>query len=337
MSLCSVARPSSLRRSAWGAELAAAGVGDGFDVGQARRVDEHHVGAVGRERLAADRAGEDAREVEHAHAAQGALVCAQHGQRQRRGVADALDGEQRLRRQGLRLRRGVPFVETAQRGDDEALRRSGVFEIARLPLRHARFGIGARGGRGVELHQAQRAVAVMREVRMHAHPAVGALVEARELVPDIGHVPVEAEPARAFERRVQHVDRHVLPRHAALVRQLAGRERGGGDGALRRRADRERRGQHGIGAAQFRKGQGLIGQARLPPDRGQNFIRIHLRSPMKKAGPARAALLPVCRKACGLTGSAWRRSWPAACRSSRPVPARRPSGLRAPRPSRRGR
>ena len=58
-------------------QLAAAGVGDGLDVGQPRRVDQHHVGPVGRERAPADRAGQDAREVEHAQARERPLVLAQ--------------------------------------------------------------------------------------------------------------------------------------------------------------------------------------------------------------------------------------------------------------------
>ena len=48
--------------------LAAAGVGNGVDVGKVRRVDEHHVGAMGRKRATGDGSGEDAREVEDAHA-----------------------------------------------------------------------------------------------------------------------------------------------------------------------------------------------------------------------------------------------------------------------------
>jgi hypothetical protein len=133
--------------------LAAAGVGDGFDVGQVRRVDQHHVGAVRGQRAAADRAGEDAREVEHLHAFQRALASRSGGSGERAPHRRCGDGEQRLRGDGLRLARGVPLREAAQRGDHQARHRRGLLEVSASHCQHRLLGVRAFGGGRVEPQQ----------------------------------------------------------------------------------------------------------------------------------------------------------------------------------------
>jgi len=71
---------------------------------------------------------------------------------------------------------------------------------------------------------------------------------------------------------VQRVDRDFLSRHAAPVPQFAGGERRSCDAGLRRKADREGRRQHRVGARESRKSQCLGGQPRQLPEIGQDFF-----------------------------------------------------------------
>ena len=81
---------------------------------QMRGRDVEHVGAVGRERAPAHRAGDDARQVQHLDAGERPLA---RGQRLRRRVADPLDAEQRQARDRAALRMRVPFRERSRCGD----------------------------------------------------------------------------------------------------------------------------------------------------------------------------------------------------------------------------
>jgi hypothetical protein len=71
------------------------------------------------------------------------------------------------------LRMRVPFGERARCGDHEACGGGGVLEHARAPASERRLdrrALGVWPGRKAE--QAQRAVAVVGKVGVHAHPAV---------------------------------------------------------------------------------------------------------------------------------------------------------------------
>ena len=235
-----------------GRQLAAAGVGDRIDVGQVRRVHQHHVGAVGGQRAAADRAGEDARQVEHAHAGERPAVCGSARQRAAgaspmRSIATSGCGGDRS---ALRVR--VPFVEAAQRGDDEAglawrpVRSRAASSRASAARPRA---LGVRADRQAE--QSQHAVAVVREVGVQAHPAAtGTRVQRRPACPRLRRTTVDREAAAALERRVAHVDAHLLAQAVAPVADLGGGQRRGRERRLRGGADRERRRQHRVGAGQ---------------------------------------------------------------------------------------
>src|SRR5262249_782475 len=101
--------------------------------------------------------------------------------------------------------------------------------------------------------------------------------------------------ARAFERRVQHVHRDLLPRCAPRMPQLAGRKRGGGDGALRCGTDREGRWQDRVGTVEPRESKRFTGQPRLLPDGLQAFDGIHgvFSLPQKRKGRFARTTLPL--------------------------------------------
>ena len=206
-----------------------------------RRVHEHHVGAIGGECPSGHRAGEDAREVDHVHTGQRTRVRVQGRQTARRRVADAVEGNQRLRRDGRAMRMSIPRVEAAQRGDDQARVGRGLFERERILRCECSNDIVARhrvARRQPE--QAKRAIAVVREVRMNAHPAAAARVQAGILLPRRRNTPVDREPVAAFVCRMTHVDRYPLSGPAAQQAQAGRCQRRCGDGRLRRGADAKR-------------------------------------------------------------------------------------------------
>jgi len=61
---------------------------------------------------------------------------------------------------------------------------------------------------------------------------VSAAVQARKFVPQLGHYPVDAEPAAALPRRVQHLNHYFLPWRAALVTELTGGYGSSGDAGV---------------------------------------------------------------------------------------------------------
>ena len=91
-----------------------------------RRGDVQHVGAVLGERARARRAGEHAREVEHAHAGQRPVAIRE---RLGRGVADLLDLEHGLRCEQRPLWMCEPFVRCATCRRAQPLRRERVLEL----------------------------------------------------------------------------------------------------------------------------------------------------------------------------------------------------------------
>jgi hypothetical protein len=188
-------------------QLAPAGVGDRLDVGQRRRVHQHHVGAIGGQRAPANRPGENAGEIEHTQPLQRPGVGGQRRQGQRRRITDALDAHQGQRRDGARLRMQVPLFEAARGRDHQSGPRRGVLEFLRPPARQRRrhrltLGRWAR----LAAQQAQGAVPVVREVGMDAHPVrrlgIAAAVETGDLVPGRRHPAIDRKQPRALDGRV---------------------------------------------------------------------------------------------------------------------------------------
>jgi len=157
----------------------------------------------------------------------------------------------------------VPLIEAAHGGDHHAGIGGDLLEIARAPARQGALDhFAGRGLAGRTAQQRQRAVAMVREIGMDAHPAaVAAWVDAGDLVPDIGRHAVDLEVAAALLRRVAHVHRHALALPAAQMPDLGRGQRGGRDAGLGGRADGERRGQHRLGAMQLDVVERLVGQA----------------------------------------------------------------------------
>src|SRR5262249_48018344 len=138
---------------------------------------KQHLGTVGRERAAADRAGDDAREVEHLDAGQ--WPAATRRQRPWRGVAGLVDAEERQPGGGETLAGGVPYVGRGGHGNPQAGLGRGGLERLRLPTvelaLHARAVV-------VAAEQLERAGTMVRQVGVHAHPtAVAAAIEAGNL------------------------------------------------------------------------------------------------------------------------------------------------------------
>jgi len=96
---------------------------------------------------------------------------------------------------------------------------------------------------GVRLHCAlwrtalQHPIAVMDEIRVHTHPAVGTAIQAGELVPHLGYPAIEAQPRPALDRGMGHVDTDLLGRLATLAAEFVRCQSGRGDAHLRGRAD----------------------------------------------------------------------------------------------------
>jgi hypothetical protein len=253
--------------------FAAARVGDRCDVRQMRRIHEHHIGAVSRERPAAHRPREDAREVQHLDAFERTLIKCERRQLDRRRITDTLDGEQRLRRNCAALLRCIPLLERAQRRRDQLRIGHGGFEFDRVPRHQCSLRVFAFCIRRVEPEQPQCAVAVMPEVRVDSIEAVLAWVQAREGVPQIGHAAVDREPAGAFERGVVHLHAHALAGCAARVAQFAGGQSRSSDRRLRRVADGEGGWEHRVLPGEMDETQRILRQLCEPPETGEGFAR----------------------------------------------------------------
>ena len=220
-----------------GAALAVAGVHQDLGlIGQVRGRDMQHVGAVLRQHAAAGRAGQHAREVERAHAAQRPLA---FRQRPRRRLADLHDVDQRQLGDGDAVRMGVPFLAAAHQAADAAAVGDRLLDGEPVPFgdglgqRLARLGLGAR--------DAERAGAMMRMVGVQEHDApvarrvvAGQRIPRHRLLAVLQHVGVGAQR----RRRGVAVDRHGLRLAGPEPPQVGDRET---DRAQRRRAGRRRR------------------------------------------------------------------------------------------------
>ena len=290
--------------------LATAGVGDGRDVGQRGRVDQHHLGAISRQRAPGHRPGQDACQLQHPQAGQRLRAITQRGPGQGggrlAGGLDAADAHQRLRGQHLALRVGVPLLEAAGRGHHQAgigglgLEGFGAPAAQRLLHRVAPGGVTRR-----QAQQPQRAVAVVREVGMDAHPARFAIgpagVQARHRVPGRQLATVDQEVGAAVQRGMGAVHRHplALADAAAQVPQLCRRQRRRAQGRLRGRGHGKRGGQHRRIAGDIGAGQCRFRQAGRAPQRLQRPCRrcltAHASAPVLSA-PCARALRPGSRR-----------------------------------------
>jgi len=206
--------------------------------------------------------------------------------------------QQRQRGDGLALQVQVPFVEAAQRGHHQAGVGGGLLEVEGVPalqrMPHVgRFGTTAFG----QAEQAQRAVAVVGEVRMDAHPAAGSVVaaagvQARQLVPQLQRLAVDEEMGAGLQRRMAHVHRQALLQAVALPAKFGCSQRTGGQRRLGGRADGEGRGQHRLGAGQVDALQCLVGTEGGLPELAQSGPRlrgIHVRPHNPGAMASRSA------------------------------------------------
>jgi len=128
---------------------------------------------------------------------------------------------------------GVPLGKVAKRRGDQPAVGGRLLDIQRLPPQHGPFDVGAHGRLRIQSQQAQRTVAMMAEVGVDAHVAVGAWVQAGKRIPQFGHLAVQREPTGTFGGGVGGVDRHALAGHTARMAQFAGGQRRRGDADLR--------------------------------------------------------------------------------------------------------
>ncbi len=204
------------------------------------------------ERASARRPGEDAREVERAHAGQRPVAARQ---RPRRGVADAdhLDGGQRFERAALRVR--APLVRRPHHGAAHAARGERVLQRLRVPTA-ARRGDLRRIEAAAE--HVERAVTQVREAAVQVDPAAVAafvqrdgriaFVRARRR---IAIEPLEQE-AEQRRRRGSDVDRHALACAASQHRQFRCGCATRGERRCRGLAGAELRRDDGVGAGDLR-------------------------------------------------------------------------------------
>ena len=192
-----------------GAALAVAGVHQDLGlVGQVRGSDMQDIGAVLGQHAAAGRAGQHAREIEGAHAAQRTLAFRQWP---RRRLADLDDVDQRQLGDGDAVRMGVPFLAAAHQPADAAAVGDRLLDGEPVPLgdslgqRLARLGLGAG--------DAQGAGAMMRMVGVQEHDAPvarrvvsGQRIPRHRLLAVLQHVGVGAQR----RRRGMAIDRHAL-------------------------------------------------------------------------------------------------------------------------------
>ena len=175
----------------------------------------------------------------------------------------------------------LPLRAAAHGGDRQPAGRGPGFEIIGTPLLQGLFHASARGvGAGGQAQQRERAIAVMVEIRMNAHPArrangLTAGIEPGDRRPQIGLHAVQREIAAGLEGRVLGIDRHALQRPTGRAPAFdLGRGQRGGAGA-------DLRGLHHLETARKslgRSGQGnarerVLGQALVTPKRGQRRMQ----------------------------------------------------------------
>ena len=224
-----------------------------------RGANGQHIGAVLGERARRHRRGDDARQVEHAHALQRAqrrLRMANRRVRLGRCVADALDLEQGQGRNGDGLRVRLPFVRRANEGGAQAGRSEPRLQVSGLALRHRSGHGGAAVGATQHL---QHALVVVREVGVELHPAVvGRLVIAEDrarFIPRRLAIDRQVAIAAEHRQRAPHADLDGLWPAAARLPDLRGGERLRGNRRGGHRADLEGRRQGAFGLGEAHAGQ----------------------------------------------------------------------------------
>ena len=235
--------------------------------------DAQHLGAVSREAAPADRPGEHARKVEHAHATERPHAVADllGG-----AVADAADLKEREAGDGAPLLVVAPLLAGAHERGAPACGDDLRLEALTVAGRNGRRD-GLALVRGIE--DLERGVAVVHEVRVQADPAaVGGLVEPGDRVPERRWLGiVEAQITLATEDRagVAEVDRDGLCAPRALRPELTRREacradRGGG--CL---TDAKHRGQRGVDAAERDSLERCGVEPGAIPEPAQRFVGVH--------------------------------------------------------------
>ncbi len=210
--------------------------------------DQQHLRAVRRQRAGRHRPGDDARQVQHPHAAQRPR---RRRQRLGRRVADALDPHRRVRH-GLTLGGGLPTPPRVR----NALTHSPAAAAApRTPAPANRQGSSHRRAVVAAAEQAQHAVAVVREVGVQSHPAIRRPDTARRSRPTgrpvARHRTRNSRLGAELRRGVPHVDGDVLHGAAPRRPQHGGGQPGGSKADLRRGADGEAGRQHGVAPGQM--------------------------------------------------------------------------------------
>ncbi|KGC40188.1 hypothetical protein DO73_4613 [Burkholderia pseudomallei] len=231
----------------------------------ADRIDAQHLCAEAREKARRDGAREDARQIEHAHAAQRPL--GRHRPRGARAVdTHVVVNHQRLRAHRAPLRIARPFVLRAHDGRAAAVLDDRRFERVAAPLPD-RAGDGLPLGRRAE--HGERGRAMMRRVRVQPDPAVGRAVVARDRIPQRRHVPAARTQRRAEpDRCVAAIDTHAGQPARRAMHELGERDARRADRGRGEIGDRKGRRQHAR-AAECQRAQPLGIAVRGLPDVAQ--------------------------------------------------------------------
>jgi hypothetical protein len=163
-------------------------------IGQVRRADLQHFGAVLGEALGASRSGKHAGEVESPHAAERTL---RRSELFYRGICNPLDRQERLRRDCPRLRVLTPRRMAAHISRAAAGGVDRLFERSAVPGATRFFRAGALVRCAEHAH---RRFAVIWEIAVDADPAVANRVEPAQGIPDRRCLAVHAQVSRASQR-----------------------------------------------------------------------------------------------------------------------------------------
>ena len=275
----SVAAPAWSRRSSEAERLPRpVSVTRSSRFGQVRALMRSTSAPCAAERAAADRAGDDARQVQHAQAGSGRPAAAAAAT----GGASPIRSIETAGRPATAWPCGCASHSAKLRMAATHMPASAAASSKSKPSQ-PRSGGSHRVAVVGAAEQAQHAVAVVREVRVQPHPAaVAASDRRRRCGPSVsgGGPALDAECAfgAEFGRGVAHVDRDALAAAGALAPDRGGGEGGGGDGRLRRGADGEGGRQHRVGAGQRQVVEGGGRHLRLRPQRRHGFDWLRHRS-----------------------------------------------------------
>ena len=137
---------------------------------------------------------------------QGQISLTQWRQRQRRRIAKLVEPHQGQGGDRPARCRDIPFLKTAQSSNHQTSPRRRRFKVLRFPGSQNRLCFGACGRFRIQAKQAQCPDAMMGKVGMYPNPAVTCFVQPGKNIPQCRCVAIQAKPARAFQRRVRHVD-----------------------------------------------------------------------------------------------------------------------------------